>query len=182
MTWRLWIILLIIHVVLLLLPVECCARVCLNLWEVTQVGVGQVGGEVGQWFGTRWHKNHYVISMLIGYLHNMVFTNHCRANARILKGVMRVGLLAKGLLIRDLLRLELVILTSEKPTKKLLQIVAEEMPEQIKVGVLTWFSFAVGSHWNRSFAGLKWFLCRVCICQTNSSCFCVLGSDAFGYF
>ena len=136
----------------------------------------------GQWFGTRWHKNHYVISMLIGYLHNMVFTNHCRANARILKGVMRVGLLAKGLLIRDLLRLELVILTSEKPTKKLLQIVAEEMPEQIKVGVLTWFSFAVGSHWNRSFAGLKWFLCRVCICQTNSSCFCVLGSDAFGYF
>lgn len=54
---------------------------------------------------------------------------------------MRVGLLAKGLLIRDLLRLELVILTSEKPTKKLLQIVATEMPEQIKVIVLTGLSF-----------------------------------------
>ncbi|ESN98446.1 hypothetical protein HELRODRAFT_101626 [Helobdella robusta] len=52
-------------------------------------------------------------------------------NRRILKGVMRVGLLAKGLLIRDALQLELVILTSEKPTKKLLLFIAENMPKLI---------------------------------------------------
>jgi len=40
---------------------------------------------------------------------------------RLLKGVMRVGLLAKGLLLQNDCEVELVVLCAEKPTKKLLQ-------------------------------------------------------------
>ncbi|KAL5282244.1 ZFR family protein [Megaselia abdita] len=51
---------------------------------------------------------------------------------RILKGVMRVGLLAKGLLLQGDTIVQLVVLCSEKPTKNLLKRVATELPIKIK--------------------------------------------------
>ncbi|XP_037805269.1 zinc finger RNA-binding protein [Lucilia sericata] len=53
-------------------------------------------------------------------------------NVRILKGVMRVGFLAKGLLLQGDNAVELVVLCSEKPTVGLLKGVAAELPEKLK--------------------------------------------------
>lgn len=51
--------------------------------------------------------------------------------ARILKGVMRVGILAKGLLLRNDTRVELVVLCGEKPTRTLLDRVADALPQHL---------------------------------------------------
>ncbi|XP_022611146.1 interleukin enhancer-binding factor 3-like isoform X1 [Seriola dumerili] len=59
---------------------------------------------------------------------------------RVLRGVMRVGLVAKGLLLKGDKDLELVLLCSNKPTITLLQQVAEKLTEQleaISVGAYT---------------------------------------------
>lgn len=53
-------------------------------------------------------------------------------NVRILKGVMRVGFLAKGLLLQGDNAVELVVLCSEKPTVGLLKAVAAELPNKLK--------------------------------------------------
>nr|XP_006823768.1 PREDICTED: zinc finger RNA-binding protein-like [Saccoglossus kowalevskii] len=53
--------------------------------------------------------------------------------ARALKGVMRVGVLAKGLLLRGDLNVHLVVLCSEKPTRTLLERVADNLPKQLAV-------------------------------------------------
>ncbi|XP_011180638.1 zinc finger RNA-binding protein 2 [Zeugodacus cucurbitae] len=53
-------------------------------------------------------------------------------NVRILKGVMRVGFLAKGLLLQGDNAVELVVLCSEKPTVGLLKRVAVELPSKLK--------------------------------------------------
>lgn len=52
---------------------------------------------------------------------------------RVLKGVMRVGVLAKGLLLHGDLNVNLVVLCSEKPTRTLLERVADALPKQIAV-------------------------------------------------
>lgn len=52
-------------------------------------------------------------------------------SARILKGVMRVGLLAKGLLLRGDRTVQLILLCSQKPTHALLQRVTEQLPQQL---------------------------------------------------
>ncbi|XP_046400489.1 zinc finger RNA-binding protein isoform X2 [Ischnura elegans] len=52
---------------------------------------------------------------------------------RVLKGVMRVGVLAKGLLLHGDLAVRLVVLCSEKPTKTLLERVADNLPQQLQV-------------------------------------------------
>nr|XP_031292804.1 zinc finger RNA-binding protein 2 isoform X2 [Camelus dromedarius] len=52
-------------------------------------------------------------------------------SARILKGVMRVGLLAKGLLLRGDRTVQLILLCSQKPTRTLLRRVAEQLPRQL---------------------------------------------------
>lgn len=54
-------------------------------------------------------------------------------STRILKGVMRVGLLAKGLLLRGDRTVQLVLLCSQKPTHALLQSVAQQLPLQLSV-------------------------------------------------
>nr|KAF6402897.1 zinc finger RNA binding protein 2 [Rousettus aegyptiacus] len=54
-------------------------------------------------------------------------------SARILTGVMRVGLLAKGLLLRGDRTVRLVLLCSQKPTHALLQRVAEQLPLQLSM-------------------------------------------------
>lgn len=55
------------------------------------------------------------------------------SSSRILKGVMRVGLLAKGLLLRGDRAVQLILLSSQKPTRALLHRVAEQLPLQFPV-------------------------------------------------
>nr|XP_023500183.1 zinc finger RNA-binding protein 2 isoform X2 [Equus caballus] len=50
---------------------------------------------------------------------------------RILKGVVRVGLLASGLLLRGDRRVQLALLCSRKPTRALLRRVAAQLPQQL---------------------------------------------------
>ncbi|XP_068617085.1 zinc finger RNA-binding protein [Brachionichthys hirsutus] len=52
---------------------------------------------------------------------------------RALKGVMRVGVLAKGLLLRGDKNVNLVLLCSEKPTESLLTRLVEHLPKQLTV-------------------------------------------------
>lgn len=52
---------------------------------------------------------------------------------RSLRGVMRVGLVAKGLLLKGDLDLELVLLCKDKPTISLLKKVSENLVTQLKV-------------------------------------------------
>ncbi|XP_051684969.2 zinc finger RNA-binding protein 2 isoform X2 [Oryctolagus cuniculus] len=54
-------------------------------------------------------------------------------SARVLKGVMRVGALAKGLLLRGDRRVQLTLLCSEKPTHTLLRRIAELLPRTLLV-------------------------------------------------
>ncbi|XP_074649610.1 zinc finger RNA-binding protein-like [Tubulanus polymorphus] len=53
------------------------------------------------------------------------------APPRALKGVMRVGVLAKGLLLHGDLHVHLVVLCSEKPTRTLLERVYDNLPKQL---------------------------------------------------
>ncbi|XP_063310030.1 zinc finger RNA-binding protein isoform X2 [Pelobates fuscus] len=50
---------------------------------------------------------------------------------RALKGVLRVGVLAKGLLLRGDRNVSLVLLCAEKPTRTLLTRIAENLPKQL---------------------------------------------------
>lgn len=52
---------------------------------------------------------------------------------RTLRGVMRVGLVAKGLLLKGDLDLELVLLCKDKPTTGLLEKVADNLGVQLAV-------------------------------------------------
>ncbi|NXF74744.1 ZFR protein, partial [Sclerurus mexicanus] len=52
---------------------------------------------------------------------------------RALKGVLRVGVLAKGLLLRGDRNVSLVLLCAEKPSKMLLSCIAENLPKQLAV-------------------------------------------------
>ncbi|XP_040485523.1 zinc finger RNA-binding protein 2 [Ursus maritimus] len=52
-------------------------------------------------------------------------------SARVLKGVMRVGLLAKGLLLRGDRTVQLTLLCSRKPTRALLRTISEQLPRQL---------------------------------------------------
>ncbi|XP_073399993.1 zinc finger RNA-binding protein isoform X2 [Dendrobates tinctorius] len=52
---------------------------------------------------------------------------------RALKGVLRVGVLAKGLLLRGDRNVSLVLLCAEKPTRTLLTRIAENLPKQLAV-------------------------------------------------
>ncbi|XP_040262427.1 spermatid perinuclear RNA-binding protein isoform X3 [Bufo bufo] len=53
-------------------------------------------------------------------------------SGQVLCGVMRIGLVAKGLLIKDDMELELVLMCKEKPTESLLVTVRENLPLQIQ--------------------------------------------------
>jgi hypothetical protein len=56
----------------------------------------------------------------------------CAQNTRTLKGVMRVGVLAKGLLLKGDSNVRLVVLCADKPTENLLNQVAGMLPVQLK--------------------------------------------------
>ncbi|XP_044125025.1 spermatid perinuclear RNA-binding protein isoform X1 [Bufo gargarizans] len=53
-------------------------------------------------------------------------------SGQVLCGVLRIGLVAKGLLIKDDMELELVLMCKEKPTESLLVTVRENLPLQIQ--------------------------------------------------
>ena len=55
------------------------------------------------------------------------------APPRALKGVMRVGVLAKGLLLHGDLNVQLVLLCSEKPTRTQLERIADSLPKHLAV-------------------------------------------------
>uniref|UniRef100_A0A8C6UBW6 Spermatid perinuclear RNA binding protein n=1 Tax=Neogobius melanostomus TaxID=47308 RepID=A0A8C6UBW6_9GOBI len=63
-------------------------------------------------------------------------TNHCSSpsggGGGVLCGVMRIGLVAKGLLIKGDLDLELVLMCRDKPTQTLLDTVCHNLPAQIE--------------------------------------------------
>ncbi|XP_026716121.1 spermatid perinuclear RNA-binding protein isoform X3 [Athene cunicularia] len=67
---------------------------------------------------------------------------------RTLCGVMRIGLVAKGLLIKDDMDLELVLMCKEKPTKTLLCTVKDNLPAQIQK--LTEEKYLVEEHVNEA--------------------------------
>ncbi|KAM9478518.1 zinc finger RNA-binding protein-like isoform 1-T1 [Salvelinus alpinus] len=50
---------------------------------------------------------------------------------RMLKGVMRVGILAKGLLLHGDRNVELILLAAKKPTLSLLKDIAEQLPKEL---------------------------------------------------
>lgn len=60
-------------------------------------------------------------------------SEHKDQATRSLRGVMRVGLVAKGLLLKGDLDLELVLLCKEKPTSCLLKKVSDNLVLQLKV-------------------------------------------------
>nr|XP_033815819.1 spermatid perinuclear RNA-binding protein isoform X3 [Geotrypetes seraphini] len=59
-------------------------------------------------------------------------SNNNEQSDRILCGVMRIGLVAKGLLIKNDMDLELVLMCKEKPTEILLNEVKDNLPFQIQ--------------------------------------------------
>ncbi|XP_048353152.1 zinc finger RNA-binding protein-like isoform X2 [Sphaerodactylus townsendi] len=63
---------------------------------------------------------------------------------RVLKGVMRVGILAKGLLLRGDRNVHLILLSAQKPTLTLLRSIAEQLPEHL--GKVTKDSYEVVSN------------------------------------
>lgn len=69
-------------------------------------------------------------------------------SARLLKGVMRVGILAKGLLLRGDRDVQLILLTAKKPTISLLKNIAKQLPKELEVGKLQpmrgWFIQEIG--------------------------------------
>lgn len=62
-------------------------------------------------------------------------SEHKDQATRSLRGVMRVGLVAKGLLLKGDLDLELVLLCKDKPTISLLKKVSENLVTQLKVRI-----------------------------------------------
>uniref|UniRef100_A0A4W3GLB7 Zinc finger RNA-binding protein n=1 Tax=Callorhinchus milii TaxID=7868 RepID=A0A4W3GLB7_CALMI len=53
------------------------------------------------------------------------------SGTRVLKGVMRVGVLAKGLLLRGDRSVNLILLSAQKPTKVLLERITTNLPKQL---------------------------------------------------
>jgi len=66
---------------------------------------------------------------------------------RALKGVMRVGSLAKGLLLHGHLNMEVTVTCDGKPTRQLLTQILDSLPTQIEVGwsyiILFFFTFSM---------------------------------------
>ncbi|TRZ03329.1 hypothetical protein DNTS_027487 [Danionella cerebrum] len=59
-------------------------------------------------------------------------TEEKKPQVRLLKGVMRVGILAKGLLLRGDRNVQLILLASKKPTVSILKTIGEQLPEHLE--------------------------------------------------
>lgn len=64
---------------------------------------------------------------------------------RALKGVMRVGLLAKGLLLKGDTDVQLIVLCAQKPSKSLLERVYNILLQKIDVTLVVFLSFFAGT-------------------------------------
>lgn len=64
---------------------------------------------------------------------------------RALKGVMRVGLLAKGLLLKGDTDVQLIVLCAQKPSKSLLERVYNTLVQKIDVTLVVFPSFFAGN-------------------------------------
>lgn len=83
-----------------------------------------------------------------------------------LKGVVRVGILAKGLVLRGDHSVQLTLLCSKKPTHSLLQRIKQELPRELSVrarpgqglqledreayGIASWIHHLPHKHWDLS--------------------------------
>ncbi|MEQ2167318.1 hypothetical protein GOODEAATRI_002918 [Goodea atripinnis] len=65
------------------------------------------------------------------FLSCAVFLVSAENPTRLLKGVMRVGILAKGLLLRGDRNVELILLTAKKPTVSLLRNITKQLPKEL---------------------------------------------------
>ncbi|MEQ2193900.1 hypothetical protein XENOCAPTIV_017344, partial [Xenoophorus captivus] len=65
------------------------------------------------------------------FLSCAVFLVSAENPTRLLKGVMRVGILAKGLLLRGDRNVELILLTAKKPTVSLLRSITKQLPKEL---------------------------------------------------
>ena len=74
-----------------------------------------------------------LISALQVYCGISPFLSSTENSARLLKGVMRVGILAKGLLLRGDRNVQLILLTAKKPTISLLKNIAKQLPKELEV-------------------------------------------------
>lgn len=83
-----------------------------------------------QWHGAVIHAAQHLLHRC--FLDTLC-SEHKDPATRSLRGVMRVGLVAKGLLLKGDLDLELVLLCKEKPTTSLLQNVSDNLVMQLKV-------------------------------------------------
>lgn len=85
----------------------------------------------------RWARASYDLDLswlsFVGVILYSRFLPSSESPDRVLHGVMRVGLVAKGLLLKGDKDLELVLLCSNKPTATLLKQVAEKMTDQLEV-------------------------------------------------
>lgn len=79
------------------------------------------------------HKKLANVASLTSFLLPLFWSEHKDQATRSLRGVMRVGLVAKGLLLKGDLDLELVLLCKDKPTISLLKKVSENLVTQLKV-------------------------------------------------
>lgn len=73
-----------------------------------------------------------------------IFLGSTESSARMLKGVMRVGILAKGLLLRGDRNVQLILLTAKKPTVSLLKSIATQLPKELEVGTINLKASEVG--------------------------------------
>lgn len=60
---------------------------------------------------------------------------------------MRVGILAKGLLLRGDRNVELILLTAKKPTISLLKNIAKQLPKELEVRKQTKLTVHLGRLW-----------------------------------
>jgi len=85
-------------------------------------------------------------------------TEETSSESTLLRSVVRVGALAKGLLLRDDLIVHLVVLCSEKPTRTLLDTVADKLTKQLQVASLASLGICF-----REFSGLVYFCVIMCL-------------------
>lgn len=84
---------------------------------------------------------------------------------------MRVGVLAKGLLLHGDLNVHLVVLCAEKPTRTLLERVASGLPKHLNVSCLINCLFGPGI----CYAHFEYLFTRVFLSNLTLNCTFVIG-------
>ena len=90
--------------------------------------------------------------------------------ARVLRGVMRVGALANGLVIRSDLNVQLILLTSKKPTRLMLEFIFKQLSSKVKVLCAVHYSYKTRTyHSTRTlFATSLSFVCSISRWQSRN--------------